>query len=328
MTRRVRLAAAPAAVAALLALPPAAPAALPLAKQQYAQHDHSGVGTDWHVELTVSRDPRRLTNVVVYVQECDATAYAENVPVAADGSFEVNASLPKGGTWRVKGAFPTQEEAHGEYEVTNARCATGVRAFDAHRLASDGHTTFGTPAGQYPDLLRADLRSIAFAARLWADTLRVAATTPFRTFHAALRRYRVLDLAKMRRRRPLVFHVRSARYDNDRYAFRADRVESLVYYWGRTGPPRLIGFMYRARGEKPPSHGRVFGWHTHGKDSAAMTHVWLTKDLRSAAANCLPVTELDRDVSGVGKIPLEAANDFAEGQPCGAAGDGHAGHDH
>ena len=67
------------------------------------------------------------------------------------------------------------------------------------------------------------------------------------------------------------------------------------------GPPILLGFMYRAPLRKTPRFaGKLLAWHSHTEDGRQgdnqMTHVWLTDDLRSALANCLPVAQLEKAI--------------------------------
>ncbi len=303
MRSNTRLLACAGTLLALLALPAVAPAALPQTNTQYGVHDHTGEGTDFHIEIEVGKNPRQLKSVVLYLEQCDATAFAEKVPVSETGAFEVVASLPKGGTWRVTGTFPTADHAHGDYELTNAKCTTGAKAFDAHPPTADGghaghssssHHRGGTAPDRYATLTNKSRWEVAEAARLWSRTLTVAQTRPFRTYRNVRRLY---EITAARRPRPLIFHVHRKAYDRDRYVLAATRPESLVYWWPRKGDPILVAFMYRANTLIPPKFaGGIFGWHAHAAKAMPMTHVWLTKDLRSAAANCMPVPELERDV--------------------------------
>lgn len=328
------------ALAALLAMPALASAALPKAKTQYTHEGHVGQGNDWHVELEVGTDTRRLKSIVLYLQECDVTAFAEDVPVSDTGAFEVVATLPKGGTYRVTGSFVSATHAHGEFELTNEKCSpgTGVRTFDAHPAkaggAHGGHDSTsshrgGTPPRQYARLDNKTPAQIAEAARLWSRTLTIANTPAFKTYRAVRRLYKI---TARRRPRPLIFHVHRAAYDTDRFLFAATRPESLVYWWGsKKGPPRLVAFMYRANTLIPPKFaGGIFGWHAHNPTAMPMTHVWLTGDLRSSAANCMPVPELEAYLPGF-KYEKPAQLSGHESLPCptgDTADDGHTGDDH
>ena len=280
--------------AILLLTPVSAVAAVPKPKTSYVIDDHGGTGRDWHVEVEVSKDPRRLKSVVLYLEECDETTFAENVAVSDSGDFEVVASLPKGGTWRLTGGFPTSTHLHGDFELTNGKCSTGARTFDAHVPEGgphEAHHSGGTPPKAYPDLDSKSTAQVAAAARLWSRTLSVAKTRPFRTYTAVRRRY---DITAFNRRRPLAFHVYRAAYNTDPYFLSATRPESLVYWWPRKGRPILVAFMYRSNQLSPPRFaGGIYGWHAHSKTAMPMTHVWLTRDLRSAAAHCMPVAELE-----------------------------------
>jgi hypothetical protein len=72
-----------------------------------------------------------------------------------------------------------------------------------------------------------------------------------------------------------------------------------VYWWPPDGQPVLVAFMYRMPLRSGwPRFGRpLLGWHAHvrgGKLGATlMTHVWMTPELRSAIANCMPVAALE-----------------------------------
>lgn len=327
------------ALVALLALPAVASAALPKEKTQYAVHDHTGSGQDFHIEIDVGTNPRVLKSVVLYLQECDATGFAEDVPVSENGDFEVTSTLPKGGTWRIKGSFTTADHAHGEYELVNEKCSTGAKTFDAHPPKPGGanglhdheassHHKGGTAPRRYARLDNKSPRAIAEAARLWSRTLTVAQTRSFRTYKAVRRMYKI---TARRRPRPLVFHVHRKAYDLDRYVLTATRPESLVYWWAAKGQPQLVAFMYRANTLVPPKFaGGIFGWHSHFADKEPMTHVWLTNDLRSAAANCMPVPELEEALPKFNYAkPAQASGH--ESMPCltdeeATSGDGHAGH--
>jgi hypothetical protein len=88
----------------------------------------------------------------------------------------------------------------------------------------------------------------------------------------------------------------------------------------RSGAPVLVAFMYRAPGGKPPPLGRsILFWHQHPSSGHAaptqMTHIWLTGDLRSAAANCLPVPELEAAQAAFRYQP-PARPSTIEGSPC------------
>jgi plastocyanin len=96
----------------------------------------------------------------------------------------------------------------------------------------------------------------------------------------------------------MMFHLRHRGYERDGRAFDPRRPESLVYWWPPAGDPVLVAFMYRMPfADGWPRFGRpLLGWHAHGGErprSTLMTHVWVTADLRSAIANCMPVAALE-----------------------------------
>jgi len=85
----------------------------------------------------------------------------------------------------------------------------------------------------------------------------------------------------------------------------------------------LLAFMFRVPADDVPPFGSpVIGWHQHVRadghvGATQMTHVWLTGDLRSAYANCLPVPALEAAIpafrfSAPGEPPKHAS------EPCPA----------
>lgn len=192
-----------------------------------------------------------------------------------------------------------------------------------HHGGDDGHVhaRYGTPVGSYANLDKGSPRARAQARRLWKRTLR-SAKRNFPTYRAA----RNLGYQRYSRKlkRPLVFHLRNYAYDHDGLDLDADRPESLVYWWPAKGDPVLIAYMYRmAPGAWPTYAKPLLGWHQHEMGGSLMTHVWLTRTLRSGIANCMPVPQ------------LEAANRhyrFAEprqgysreSHPCGEMDHGHS----
>jgi hypothetical protein len=155
----------------------------------------------------------------------------------------------------------------------------------------DDHT-YGTPPGAYPVLARATRARRAQARRLWRASLR-AARERFPSYRAVWRLgYRRFN---EKWRKPLIFHMRRSSYDHDGRWLDPRRPESLVYWWPVRGKPVLVAFMYRyPAGRRPRFGAPLFGWHTHGPDTDnQMTHVWITRTLRTALANCLPVPALE-----------------------------------
>ena len=309
---------------------PEAAAIEPQLKSTFAVHQHGTGGHDWHVEVTVGKNPRMLKSVVLYLQECDRTAYAENVPVDASGFFKIGAPLKGGGGWRLLGRFVLPRKAIGFYELGTDSCASGRREFAAYppgagTRGNHTHHSYGTPLSQYPDLLSAPARALVQGERLRARTLAAARTRRFRSYAAVRRQYAPTG---RHRPRPLLFHVHRAAYFRDGRVLDPRRPESLVYWWPRRGAPILVAFMYRAETSKPPRYAReVLGWHSHAKGTPPMTHVWLTRGLRGAAANCLPVAELQRDVRRFRYVrPAHAAG--AESMPCRSSAHDHSTHHH
>ena len=176
-----------------------------------------------------------------------------------------------------------------------------MRPFEAHagghaHGGSNHHS--GTRPGEYPGLASASTTARSQVRDLWRGTLRAADELfPFYESARALRFRRY----PLKWKRPLLFHLRHDGYAKDEVILDPRRPESLVYWWPKQGSPILVGFMYRAPLGRPPRFGgKLMAWHSHIEDGRQgdnqMTHVWLTGDLRSALANCLPVTQLEQRI--------------------------------
>lgn len=292
--------------AALIVIAVAAPlagGAVPTPNAAFSAHDHETVRDNWHVEAEISSTGKSVRTLVLYVEKCKQTVLAKNVPItSADGDFvaelPVAGSGGKGpGAWRVAGRFVEPTHLEGTYEMTAGTCATGVRAFHAHTGDHAHGPSIGTPMGQYPDIAKAsDARRIE-ARRLWHQTRASAGSPALRSYAAARRNHFVR--VPVKRIRPLIFHLRQKGYERDRHVLDARRPESLVYWWPLRGQPVLLAFMYRAPADDVPTFGSpLIGWHGHlradgGAGTTQMTHVWLTGDLRSAYANCMPIQALE-----------------------------------
>src|SRR5690242_642219 len=140
-----------AALAAILLLACAASiafAVMPKPNASIEVHQHGTGGHDWHVQLEIDKTGKVIKTLVLYAQECGVTPYALNVPIASDGSFAVDRSLPKGaGTWFVHGAFTDPLHASGTWGVKSAACDTGPRPFEGHHADEHdhGHIIVGNP---------------------------------------------------------------------------------------------------------------------------------------------------------------------------------------
>lgn len=299
-------------VLTLLVLVAAVPAALGAFGDRgvsYSVHDHATKGKNWHVEVVISEDTRRIaTTVVVYEQMCDATPVMTDVAVDLKGRINISQEtfkLPKKagqGTWSMLAQFTSEHELVGTYRIITPTCDTGVRLFRAHaggheHGAGSSHHS-GTRPGKYPDLAAAPPEHVEQARTLWRDSREVAARM-FPTYSAA--RAEHYWRYPLKWKRPLLFHLRHDGHDDHKTVLEPEKVESLVYWWPKRGEPILIGFMYRAPlKRKPPFAGDLLAWHSHIEDGRQgdnqMTHVWLTGDLRSALANCLPVAALQKAI--------------------------------
>jgi hypothetical protein len=299
-------AAALACAGTLLAVTPAW-AVMPKPGAEFTVFDHRTVGDGWHIQMTVAKDGRFLRQLVLYSEHCNATVLTGHVRIRDDGTIASSkpfaASRGRQGTWRLDAAWTAPDHVEGSFQITRPGCDGGVRRFaaDAERPGAPGHvhTSFGTPVGSYPNMGAGGAgsrRARAQVRRLWRDSRREAK----RRF-ASYRGVRALGFTRFRThwKRPVLFHVRHLGYRHDNRTFDATRPESLVYWWPADRGPILIGFMYRAplKGGWPKFGKPLLGWHTHGgadrPGATLMTHVWMTNDLRSAIANCMPAKRLE-----------------------------------
>jgi hypothetical protein len=153
------------------------------------------------------------------------------------------------------------------------------------------HARYGTPVGEFPDLDKGSRHARTQARRLWKRSIR-SAKRLFPTYRAARRLGYVRYSRKLKR--PLVFHLRNYAYDDDGRWLDARRPESLAYWWPRKGSPVLIAYMYRMPPGRWPRYAKpLLGWHAHERGGILMTHVWMTRSLRTAIANCMPVNALE-----------------------------------
>jgi hypothetical protein len=273
---------------------------MPKPDTQYTMFDHRTAGDGWHIEMTVSKDPHFLGELVLYSERCNESVQTKHVFIRDNGiigsSKPFAASTGKRGTWTLDARWTDPDHVTGSFRIRRPGCDGGVRQFSAAGKPPGGakhvHTSFGTPPGSYPKLRKASARARAQARRLWKASRR-AAKRRFPTYR------RVLALGFKRMpftpNRPLLFHVRSQTYRYDTRTFDANRPESLVYWWPANRDPILIGFMYRAplAAGWPKFAKPLLGWHKHGEGNTLMTHVWMTNDLRSAIANCMPAKQLE-----------------------------------
>jgi hypothetical protein len=283
--------------------------AYPSPGASYTVHDHETKGKNWHVEVAIVKDRKLVAETIVaYEQACNATAFVNKFKMDLKGRINFDDrefDLPKKakGKWSMHARFTSAHEFAGTYRIVTPTCDTGDRVFRAHaggheHGGSNHHS--GTRPGEYPALASASTDARDQARDLWRGTLR-AAEQLFPFYESALalkfRRY------PLKWKKPLLFHLRRDAYAQDKVILDPNRPESLVYWWPKKGDPSLLGFMYRAPLKKTPAFaGRLLAWHSHIEDGRQgdnqMTHVWLTGDLRSALANCLPVDELEQRIPG------------------------------
>ena len=288
----------------------------------YVMHDHGVRGQGWHIELRVGSDARFLRQLVLHSERCDETVLTTRVRIREGGRIASSKPFTTTdggqGSWRLEAQWVARNQVMGSFQVSTSVCDGGERRFSARLVAKEhaddgheahhhgGHATFGTPIGSYPDLAAGSEAVRTRLEGLRAASLR-AASERFSTYENAV----AAGFKRWPRAwtPPLVFHLRHAGYERDRHDLDPRRPESLVYWWPPDGPPILIAFMFR----KPlrlgwPRFGRpLLGWHSHqgGEDATLMTHLWMTGDLRSAIANCMPVPALEAAVAGFRFQPID-----------------------
>ena len=301
-------------IAFALLAPAGAQAALPVPGDTYRVHQHDVPGDNWHVQAD-AYEAKRAVRVTVYSERCGGyTPYAKVVPVGADGVSKTYRPLdpdePAKGNWAFEARFTESSQLDGTFRIVTPTCDTGPITFAA-RNDAEVHISYGTPLGAKPDMSLATPRRMRQAEWLYRESWRRAKR--FWNIEDAFRRGYFHSPSDFADRRAHVYHLRHVAYTKDKVYFNAKRTESLMYYNGADGAPVLIGFMYRYKleGGQPPFAKPLLGWHAHGSGEwrgvpNQMTHVWLTNDLRSALANCMPVEELEA------ALP---AYEFSEMQP-------------
>jgi hypothetical protein len=270
-------------------------AALPPASSRFEAHSHRGRDTDYHLDMRVSRDPRILESVFVHYTGCSQGVTTRDVPIGEDGSVSISRRFtPDGSTatdsgeFSLNARFTSPYEAAGTYRIVIPGCDSGERSFTARRQGSSGGHDHSEP---YPNFRAASRANRARAVRLWRATLRNA-----RRFNTPREARRAGFVIRDSGRRPAILHWNK----HGTYlppVLRARSPESLVYWHPASGRPVLIAFMYRTPlRPQPPTWGGILDWHTHRNGISWMTHVWLTRDRRSAFARCLPVQQLERSL--------------------------------
>ena len=311
-------------VVALLA-PASVQAALPVAGSTYMVHDHQTPGDNWHVQVNV-HETRQIMSVVIHSDRCGGhTPFAKVVPYNGDGVAKtyrpLNPDKPQKGNWSFEGRFTEDHRLDGTFRVVTPDCDTGPMIFVAHNNAHI-HISYGTPMGAKPDLSLASPKRLQQAQWLYAESWRRAKR--FYDRADAERRGFFHSPSDFAERPSHVYHLRHLAFTKDKVYFNAKKTESLMYYNRADGVPVLIGYMYRYRlaGGHPPFARPLLGWHAHGRGvwrgvPNQMTHIWLTGDLRSAMANCMPVEELEAALPEFEFTPMQD-DVIQEARPCPA----------
>lgn len=272
------------AAAALLVLPAAASAVTPKPKAIVVAHQHGTHGHDYHVELDVDQTAKRLTIAVLYLQECHETTAAEqDIALGPDGSFDVEAQLPKGaGTWSIRGTFVSPTHASGTYSMTRGGdCDIEDAPFDA---TVNGHVILGNPFDYPPKAIEgtsADARRLRLLAR------RVRAQAPrFSTPAKAAREGYVLST---KAGCPGMHHARKHGVGVWGPPLNPGDPQALVYWCDDTGRYTLAAFMFREPTEAVPNtYSGLLQWHKHRFGATWMTHVWLVPNAMGSFATCAP----------------------------------------
>jgi hypothetical protein len=282
-----------AALAAVLLLPAAADAAKPRPKALLEAHRHNTGGHDWHVQVEVNKAADKLVTVVVYSQLCGETGFTQNVPLGADGSFDL-ADVPladKKGTWSLHGSFIDKDRATGAWSM---KVPTGARACDIggpfRAQDATGHFLIGNPYEYAPPAVRGN--------SLNARRMRAL------KYHTRQNVKRFDTIAKARKLGyelstitgcPGMHHAR--KHGTAMWGKLLDPTapQSLVYWCDADMHWTLAAFMYRADGKtRPNTYGRLMQWHKHGPHANWMTHLWLVDDPVSAFATCVPFNAFAR----------------------------------
>lgn len=283
-------------VALLLAsMAAVAGAALPKPKASIEAHQHGTGGHDWHVQLEIGRTDRVIATVVLYAQECNVTPYALNVPIAADGSFEVQRTLPKGaGSWFVKGVFTDSQHASGTWGVKNASCDTGERAYTAHGGDGHQHIIVGNPLERPPLAIRGHSRNARRAQRLQRIALATAhaLSTPARArAHGYLMTRGAINASghTIAGACPRFWHMRINGARMWGRLLDPRHPQSIVFWCNSAGHFTLAAFMFRdTPNAKPPTLHGLIQWHKHAPRATWMSHLWLVPDIRDAWSTCAP----------------------------------------
>jgi hypothetical protein len=199
-----------------------------------------------------------------------------------------------------------------------AVAATAVLAASASAHGMPGMTFIGDPS-PYPHLgratpsQRAKARSLVRRTRGNAPRFASVSDARARGYRFNATENRVIGFPGLR-------HMRI--HGTMRFTGRVldPRAPQSLIYWCTAGRRcTLAGFMYRAPGDRrPPTYGGLLGWHKHhSRRSTWMTHVWLTRTLRSALARCAPWPFLERAL-GIQQIPWREDVDADMACPAGA----------
>ena len=269
-------------------------------------HRHDTGGDDWHVQLDVSKTGTRLSSVVNYSQRCKVTGFVQGIPLGSGGTFAVDAPLPDDqGRFVVNGAFTGPVTASGTWTVTTPTC-TAQGEFTAKD--STGHFLVGNPFEYAPERIaeNADIGRITYLFRRYAAAGR---------FTPARARAMGYSFRGWNGGCPDMVHARKRGTMFWGKVLDPSAPQSLMYWCGSDRKLVLAGAMFRAPGDvRPRSYGNLIQWHKHATSRTAnwMTHLWLTRDMRSTWATCAPFLAYEQ----AGMFSYEEYPWIMETKPC------------
>jgi len=272
-------------------------------------HQHGTNGHDYHVEADVAHGGRKLSIVVLYLQQChETTAAQQNVALAPDGSFSVTRPLPRhAGTWNVTAHFVSPTHASGTYSMTRGGCTVTDMPFDA---TVNGHVILGNPYDYPPRAIRGrstDARKLRLLAR------RVRAQAP--RWSTPAKAARAGFVLSRRAGCPAMQHARKHGVGVWGRPLNPVDPQALVFWCDARGHYTLAAFMFRERSdETPDTYDGMLQWHKHAMNASWMTHIWLVPDPMGEFATCAPF----RKFAGYGILRYQPYYvDAMVDKPCG-----------
>ena len=186
--------------------------------------------------------------------------------------------------------------ATGTVSRRKGPCASGIRTWTAVESGAGGRGTHQHDmdprlmAGNhapYPALELASARNRRRAEALRLAT--IAAAPRYATVALAEHAGYIADPNITPVYRPGIVHYRKHGPSFWGRVLEPRRPQALIFWCPPAGECSLVAFMYRVPADRrPPTYGGIIGWHRHGVRGTWMTHVWLTNDVTSSLAQCVP----------------------------------------